>query len=97
MFVTLIQIKKHLNIDDSYIDDDVYLTDLIDVCESAVQKHINDTFLSYTTDGIVDPDLIHAVKLLAGHFYQNREIVSVFKATELTKSYDYLLSFFIKY
>ena len=41
MFLELSQIKKHLNIDTDYIDDDEYLLFLYDVAVDAIQKHID--------------------------------------------------------
>lgn len=38
MFVTLQIAKKHLNIDDSFKDDDNYILSLIKVSEDAVSK-----------------------------------------------------------
>jgi hypothetical protein len=99
MYITLDQIKRQLNIDSAYSDDDEYLTELIDVCEGAVQLHINDNLqtIADANSGVLPSELAHAMKLLVGHFYNHREIVTAFKASELTKSYDYLLAFFIHY
>ena len=45
MYLQLYQIKKQLNLDSSFHDDDEYLMDLAKVAENAIQKHI-DTPLS---------------------------------------------------
>ena len=44
MQIELDLIKKHLNIDDSFKDDDTYLLALSDVAQDIVQKHIDCTF-----------------------------------------------------
>ena len=41
MFVQLYQIKKHLNIDDYFTDDDEYLVSLEQIAEQVVSKHID--------------------------------------------------------
>lgn len=41
MYITLNQIKKHLNIDENFDDDNVYLTELLEVAEDVVQEHID--------------------------------------------------------
>ena len=41
MYVTLKLAKKHLNIDDSFTEDDNYITSLIKVAEDAVAKNEN--------------------------------------------------------
>ena len=37
MYVTLEETKKHLNIDESFKDDDVYINSLVQVAEDAVE------------------------------------------------------------
>ena len=39
MYVTLEEAKKHLNIDDSFKDDDSYINSLILVAEDAIEKN----------------------------------------------------------
>ena len=36
MYITIDEAKKHLNVDDSYKDDDTYIGDLIKVAEDSV-------------------------------------------------------------
>ena len=44
MFLELAHIKKHLNIDAEYTDDDEYILYLYDVAVDVIQKHIDITF-----------------------------------------------------
>ena len=41
MVLELEQVKKHLNIDNSYTDDDLYILDLVTVAEDSVKKHLD--------------------------------------------------------
>ena len=41
MYLKLSQIKKHLNINEDFNDDDEYLLELSKVTENVVQKHID--------------------------------------------------------
>lgn len=41
MYVELETVKKHLNLDDSFSDDDSYITFLINAAEEAISKHID--------------------------------------------------------
>lgn len=43
MFLTLKEIKKHLNIDEDFNEDNDYLNYLYEVCIEAIQKHIDRT------------------------------------------------------
>lgn len=41
MYVTIKEVKKHLQIDDSFTDDDQYLESLIKVSEDSVANHLD--------------------------------------------------------
>lgn len=98
MFLTLDLIKKHLNIDEYFTDDDNYLIGLADVAEKVIEKHI-DRNLSDMADeeGHLPSPLYHAMLLLVGNMYQSREAVSFTNAIELPLSYNYLLSLYKNY
>ena len=95
MYLQLNQIKKHLNIDESFTADDSYLMDLARVAENAVQKHI-DTTLSDLEDEEhkIPQPLIHAMLLMIGTFYAKRESIAFASTVEVPLAYDYLLSLF---
>lgn len=100
MYITIEEIKKHLNIDLEFIDDDEYLETLISVAEDAISKHI-DSNLSVVADengGELPPVLIHAMKLFIGDMYQSRESTSFGGTpTEVPFSYTYLTSLYKNY
>lgn len=104
MFITLEEAKKHLNIDSDFTEDDTYITNLINVAEIAVFKHIDDNDVIETeedgegneTQTIPSP-LKQAMLLLIGTMYANREPVSYTSTSEVPLSYNYLLSLFKHY
>lgn len=99
MYVTLECAKKHLNIDESFKDDDSYILSLIDVAENAVSRHIDCKLekLQQDNDGEMPAPVVHAVKLLVANLYANRESVAYSQAVEVPKSYDYLLDLYRNY
>ena len=98
MYISLEQIKRHLNIDEDYIDDDIYLTDLIDVSEDAVKQHLNIASLDdIAVGGGLPPSVIHSIILMAGNLYANREPVSYTNTYTVPYSYEYLLSSYKQY
>lgn len=98
MQIELDLIKKHLNIDDSFKDDDTYLLALSDVAQDIVQKHIDCTFEDIVrSEGALPASLLHAVLLMIGNLYNNRESVAFASALEIPHSYDYLLSLYKHY
>lgn len=99
MYLSLKTIKKHLNIDEYYTDDDEYLITLASVAERVVERHIDNNLSNLCdTDGELEAPLVHAMLLFIGDMYQSRESVS-FNSQPMTIpfSYDYLLSLYKNY
>ena len=98
MFLELSQIKKHLNIDTDYIDDDEYLLFLYDVAVDAIQKHIDTTFEERKQKkGEIPKALLHAILLFIGNMYDNRESVSFTSVHEVPNSLNYILNMYRDY
>lgn len=98
MYITVEEIKKHLNIDSYFTDDDEYLVSLIEVAEKVVQAHIDCSFNDLLDDdGKLPTPIIQAMKLFIGNMYQSRESVAFVNATEIPFAYDYLLSLYKDY
>ena len=92
-------IKKHLNIDDYYEDDDLYLCHLCEVAEKVVEKHI-DTDLGTLLEqngGELQSPIAHAILLFIGDMYKSRESISFGSVTSIPFSYEYLLSLYKNY
>ncbi len=98
MYIQLDLAKKHLNIEDDFIEDDEYILSLIDVAESAVRVHINDDFadIAERNGGCLPPPILHAALLMIGNLYQNREPVGS-KTHSLPFNYQYLIDLYRNY
>ena len=92
MYVTLKLAKKHLNIDDSFTEDDNYITSLIKVAEDAVAKNENIALKDMIEGGDLPPSIIHSILLLVGNLYNNREATSYSVASEVPYTYKYLIN-----
>ena len=92
MYLTKDIVKKHLNVDEDYTQDDIYIDHLISACETAVAKRLNVKSLGYfmTDQGYLPDDVIHAVLLLVGNLYANREPVSYGTAVKIPYALDFL-------
>lgn len=93
MEITLDEIKAHLNIEKDWHGEDQYLQSLIDAAKVVVQKHICDSI-----DGVKEGEqipLLHAIKLLVGTWYMNRESLS--NLNKANHSYEYILSLYKNY
>lgn len=100
MYVTLAQIKKHLNIDTSFHEDDEYLVDLEQVAENAVERHIDDNlgriFIASGGKQLPAP-LVHSILILLGNLYANRESIAYTSLTEIPYNLTYLLDLYKNY
>ena len=97
MIISLEQAKKHLLIDDSFTADDLYILDLITVAEDSVSQHLNVTLDELVVGGSLPPAVIHAMLLLIGNLYANREPVAYGTVTKVALTYEYLLGRYKKY
>lgn len=73
------------------MEDDEYIKALCLAAENAVENHIARPLSEITDDGKLPPAVKHAILLLVGHFYANRESVSFATASEIPLAYQYLL------
>ena len=95
-YLNLNDVKKHLNIDDYFTDDDLYLEALMNVAEKVVEKHIDiglDIVAGYNGGELPSP-LIHAMLLFIANMYANRESVAFASASEIPLSYQYILDLY---
>lgn len=95
-YLELSQIKKHLNIDQDFTDDDEYLESLGDVAEQIVERHIENKLDNFCDSNIPAP-ILHACLLMVGNFYNNRESISNTNNYEIPQSYKYLLATYKNY
>lgn len=102
-YLTLSTIKKQLNIDSSFTDDDTYLTTLGDVVEQIVAKHLESDLaeIASDNDGALPAPIVHAMLLLLATLYMSREHVTFSQSFQIpvscSNAYDYLLSPYISY
>lgn len=96
MYLDLNRIKKHLNINEDYTADDMYLTDLSEVAERVVETHIDNKLDNIATrnGGILPAPILHAMLLFIGNMYANRESVAFVSANEIPLSYAYILDLY---
>lgn len=94
MYVSVEEIKRHLNID--YEEDDLYLQDLIEAAEDAIERFIQQPFSDVAVDGMLPASLKHAIRLMVGGFYANREPAAFATASEIPYNLHFLIIQFRK-
>ena len=97
MYLTLEQAKKHLLVDDGFKADDSYITDLIKVAEDSVSRHLDIALEELDEGGNLPPSIIHAMLLMIGNLYANREPVTFGTVVKIPFTYEYLVGLYKKY
>ena len=89
-YVSLADLKQHLKVE--VTADDTYLTTLIEVAEVAIGNELGKPLADFVDDNNALPTpLIHAIKMLCGDLYNNRESVAFAAPHEVPRTLDYLL------
>lgn len=95
LYVTIEELKQHLNID--HDSDDRYLASLLSTAQMSIEKSIQQPLENCLIDETLNPMLVHAIKILAGGFYANREPVAYAQPRPIPYTLSYLIQPFIKY
>lgn len=74
MYLTIEDLKKHLNVDHS--EDDDYIQELIEVAEDHVAALLNAPLSDYVDGENLKASVKHAIRLLVGTWYASRESVA---------------------
>ena len=92
MYLSVNDVKRHLIID--HCDDDLYIADLITVAEDAVRRDLNLYSLKDIEDetGMLPASVLHAMLILIGTLYANRESVTYGTPHTVPHSYEYLIA-----
>lgn len=91
-YITLNEAKEHCRVELDFIEDDFYIDSLIGVAESAVARHIHEDLADLEVEGVLDPTLIHAIKLMVSHFYEMRDpVVQGLSIAKVPFTVEYLL------
>lgn len=90
--ISLDEAKKHLNV--SFDDDNEYISVLIAVASERIESHIDKKFEEFEE---IPMSIKHAVLLLVGELYKNRELTTESSVNELPFTINYLLTNYKNY
>ena len=99
-YLTLDIVKKHLNVESSFTDDDSYIELLADVAEQKVAKELHVTLQSLSTiDGASEiPTLLKQAMLLSvGLYYANRDEASTALSRPIEQGSKWLIDLYRDY
>lgn len=91
-YLTLASTKKHLIVDDSFTDDDTYITNLMNVAEAVVERDIDQPLVTLEDGaGNLPAPITQAMLLVVGNLYANREPVAIgASAVNVPYTFEYL-------
>ncbi len=97
-YITLDEIKQHLNIEQDFKEDDNYINQLQEAATDAIELNC-DVVLSNLEDeeGYLPPALKQAILILIANFYNNRESVTSAAANNIPYSLQYLVDLYKDY
>lgn len=92
-------VKRHLNVEESFTEDDEYIKELIEAAEAVVEKDICEELseLEKENGGKLPSPLRQCILLMVGQFYANREPVAFAQSAEIPLSYSHLVSLYRNY
>lgn len=95
--VNLELFKKHVHADD-FADDDEILTHYLGASEATVIRYCNrsEEELTEMNAGTFPPELVQAMMMLAAHWYNQRESVSLGQSYQVPHSLQTLIKPFVK-
>jgi len=97
-YVDLEYLKKQLNIESSFTDDDAYIISLEGAAEEVVEKYLDYPLKKYEdNDGKLPKALVHAISLWVSTNYAIRESISNVNLTETPHSLELIISLFKDY
>lgn len=99
-YLTLDIVKKHLNVESSFTDDDSYIELLADVAEQKVAKELHVTLQSLSTivgTSEIPTPLKQAMLLNVGHYYANREEASTALSRPIEQGSKWLIDLYRDY
>lgn len=98
LYISVAELKAHLNIAEEYADEDTQLLRLLKVSHVSVETHIRQPLTTFVDEsGELNPMLGHAILIISGHFYATREPVAFVQPHPIPYTFEYLLQPFKKY
>lgn len=101
MYITLDEAKKQLNIEADFVEDDSYITSLIEVAEAKVAAELclksTDDLKTLRGGEVIPPPIKQAIMLTIGLYYNNREEVTVSQTHTLAQGALHLIQLYRDY
>lgn len=99
-YVELQLVKRHLNVESDFLEDDDYIQTLIETAEENVAKDLCVTVEDLATIGggtKIPAPLRHAILLTIGTYYANRESISNARLQEIPRGVKYITELYRNY
>lgn len=92
LYVSIEEAKSHLNIDPLITQDDEFIKNISEVAQDAIETYLNRPLIELeSSPGKLRAAVNHAIKLMIGSLYNNRETSSPTKMVEVPYTVSFLL------
>lgn len=85
------KVKKHLNVDEVYTDDDEYIRELVHISIVSIAQYLNRPIDKEPYDEVEAP-IQHAIRIMVAQLYAHREPTTSNAVNKIPYTLDYLLS-----
>jgi hypothetical protein len=93
------ELKRQLNIEAEYTDDDIILQQYLNVAESSVLNYLN--YYTGSTSGVTGTNMpapvLQGILLFAAHLYTTRQIISYGQGYKIPYTFEFLLNPYKEY
>lgn len=97
-YITIDEIKQHLNIEKDFTEDDKYIQQLQEAATDAIELNCDITLSDLEDEeGNLPPAIKQAIMILVANFYNNRESVTSASANIIPYSLQYLVDLYKDY
>lgn len=94
-YVTLEELKQHLNVD--FDHDDSYIESLIEPVQLAIESYLNKRLVDFELSGTIDRRIWHAIRIMVANYYANREDITFAQAYSIPNHITLLIQPLKKY
>lgn len=96
-YLSLATVKKFLNIEEAFEDDDMLILGFIDAALATTERYLDKPLSEYEHDGDIPTGLKTCAMFLIGTWYAQRESVSTASYSEVPHTFELLIDIYKNY
>lgn len=98
LYISISEIKQHLNIDSEFTADDLLLAQYAQAAQEVIERNIDHKLEDFEDSyGALPESLVQAIRFMIANYYSNRESVAFAATHDVPTSYQYLIDLYRDY